>query len=124
MATTTTTEETYTRCGITATAEQWSGAEFRVSDGRVCGDNPHYRSDTETAHLLMARAVTGHDDWRALGWLIQWRADGARETTRSTAMARLADALSSIAASPVMRDARIAVHLNDRVTAALERLGR
>jgi hypothetical protein len=98
MNTTTTKEErTFTRCGVTAPETLWKSVGFEVVNW--IGGSSELRptstgkDDGADADIYMARNATGCDDWRALAWLYQRRQDQAAERTKSTATARLADAL-------------------------------
>lgn len=110
MTTTTTTEERQlTRFGITGPESLWRALGYEVYNNT---DEPKpglaYREANQDAYLHLARVESGHTDLRALTWLLKWRSERTEEQTRSTAVARLAEAITKGVESRETSDDKLA----------------
>jgi hypothetical protein len=96
MTTTTTNERMITHCGITAPAQCWKDFGFTVYSNTDTLSHDDKYGLPKYLELLGAIQASGHNDERALAWLYRERAAQSEERTRSTATARLAEAITEL----------------------------
>jgi hypothetical protein len=92
------------------------GYTFYSNTNYPVEQNP-YGGNRSPSDLELALAVerSGYTDHRALAWLLEYRDKREAEKTRSTALARVADAGMKMAEALGNIDARLRVYISDEI---------
>ncbi len=111
------------RSGISAPGYLWKQMGFEVYSNTVTVADHRDFAGPKDIDLLLARERSGHTDERALIWLHEHLQQRADERTRSTAIARAADAGLALAKALGEIDARLRVYIQQEVQSRLQPRG-